>query len=79
MSDELLIKKVNEVFASRNNDAREVIIIAETEITGKKLKVGQKGHFDKEMTTALLSQGLAIFSSDYVPEPKSKKSSTLKK
>ena len=72
-------KKVNEVFASRDNDAREVIIIAETEITGKKLKVGQKGHFDKEMTTELLSQGLAIFSSDYVPEPKSKKSSTLKK
>lgn len=79
MSDELLIKKVNEVFASRNNDAREVIIIAETEITGKKLKVGQKGQFDKEMTTALLSQGLAVFTDEYVPEPKSKKSLTSKK
>jgi len=79
MSDELLIKKVNEVFASRNNDAREVIIIAETEITGKTLKVGQKGQFDKEMTTALLSQGLAVFTDEYVPEPKSKKSLTSKK
>jgi hypothetical protein len=74
-----IINKVNEVFASRDNDAREVVFVAETDITGKTLKAGQKGHFDKEMTTALLSQGLAIFSSEYVPEPKSKKVSTSKK
>lgn len=74
-----IINKVNQVFASRDNDAREVIITTETDITGKTLKVGQKGHFDKEMTTTLLSQGLAIFSSEFVPEPKSKKVSTSKK
>lgn len=74
-----IINKVNEVFASRDNDAREVVFVAETDITGKILKVGQKGQFDKEMTTTLLSQGLAIFSNEYVPEPKSKKVSQSKK
>lgn len=74
-----IINKVNEVFASRDNDAREVVFVAETDITGKTLKAGQKGQFDKEMTATLLSQGLAIFSSEYVPEPKSKKVSQSKK
>lgn len=74
-----IINKVNEVFARRDNDAREVLFVAETEITGKKMKIGQKAHFDKEMTIELLAKGLAIFSFEYVPEPKEKKVSTTKK
>lgn len=60
---------VKAVFNSRIAEDREVLFMKDTELNGKVIKAGKKGHFDMSKTLELLKAGSVIFSIDYVPEP----------